>query len=139
MQLPPEEQAHGPAQAVYSSQIPPRINVRPFIACIASVLIGFFCFNSPVLKTLAFGASGVFFAQALLSTRYEPYVKSVISIVFGTLILIVLTTDLAKNRLINTAVFMIFYGLAGLFGGIIVRKIKAVYEKSLLPMWRKNG
>ena len=129
MEFPPEEGLPGHTRAL--DQVLPIIHVQPLIVCVVSLLIGFFLFSpNSSLKTLAFGTSGVFFAQAVFRTRYERQAKSVTGIVFGMLILFVLATDLAKSKLIGSAVFMIFYGLTGLFGGIIVRKVKAWVRKN---------
>jgi len=130
MEFPPEEH-HGHTHARQGGQMLPAVHVPPFIICIACVLIGFFAISPgyPTLKTVAYGISGVLFGQAILHTRYERYVKSFMSIVLGTLILFVLATDLAKSKLLGAAVFMIFAGLAGLFGGVFVRRIKTRARK----------
>ena len=129
MEFPPEE-PHGHAPALQSGPAP-IVNLPFFIACIAGVFIGFFMISPgyPTLKTVIYGISGVLFAQAALHTRYERQVKSIMNIVLGTLILFVLATDLAKSKLIGAAVFMIFSGLAALFGGVLLRRTRARVRK----------
>jgi sulfite exporter TauE/SafE len=129
----------GHIQDLQGSQLP-MVNLPFFIACIAGVLIGFFVISPdyPTLKTITYAFSGVLFAQAAVHTRYERHVKAVMNIVLGTLMLFVLATDLAKNKLIGTAVFMVFYGLAVLFGGIFLRKAKARMRKIHIPGFGKK-
>ncbi len=114
-------------------RLPPLVNPLPLALCVIALIVGFFAVNPayPTLKTIVYGLAGVCFSQAAGRTRYERHFRAMMNIVLGGLILFVLATDHAKTRLLGAAVFLVFSGLAGLFGGLFVRKAKRrVLEKA---------
>jgi len=105
----------------------PLVSPLPFVLCVAGLALAFFAVNPayPTVKSVLYGLAGVCFSQAVAHTRYERHFRAIMNIVLGGLILFTLATDITRNKLIGAAVFLIFSGLAHLFGGLLVRKVKA--------------
>ncbi len=134
---PPEQPASAARAKKQAARLdfrpPPLVNPLPLVLCAIALLVGFLAVNPayPTLKSIVYGLAGVCFSQTVARTRYERHFRAMMNIVLGGLILFVLATDLAKTRLLGAAVFLIFSGLAGLFGGLFVRKAKRrVLEKA---------